>query len=88
MTENRKRFAYFIFLFAWVAAASASAAVVQQGNLRITLLSQAMPYKLPRTGTAPIGDPRLRSRRPRSIVFPTSAIDLRRAGEPSDHPAR
>jgi hypothetical protein len=28
--------------------------VVQQGNLRITLLSQVMPHKLPRTGTAPI----------------------------------
>lgn len=32
----------------------ASAAVVQHGNLRITLLSQVMPHKLPRTGTAPI----------------------------------
>ncbi|HEX3735698.1 MAG TPA: hypothetical protein VHU86_11180 [Solirubrobacterales bacterium] len=32
----------------------ASAAVIQQGNLRITLLSQVRPYKLPRTGTAPI----------------------------------
>lgn len=31
-----------------------SAAVVQQGNLRVTLLSQVQPYKLPRTGTAPI----------------------------------
>ena len=30
------------------------AAVVQQGNLRITLISQVQPYKLPRTGTAPI----------------------------------
>jgi hypothetical protein len=32
----------------------ASASVVQQGNLRITLISQVQPYKLPRTGTAPI----------------------------------
>jgi hypothetical protein len=33
---------------------AASAAVIQQGNLRITVLSQILPYKLPRTGTAPI----------------------------------
>lgn len=51
---------------AWILAASAvvltlvtavqlgSAAVVQVGNLRITLLSQVIPYKLPRQGTAPI----------------------------------
>jgi hypothetical protein len=32
----------------------ASAAVVQQGNLRITVLSQIQPNKLPRTGTAPV----------------------------------
>lgn len=31
-----------------------SAAVVQQDNLRITVLSQIQPYKLPRQGTAPI----------------------------------
>jgi hypothetical protein len=36
------------------AAAIATAAVVQQGNLRITVLSQVQPYKLPRKGTAPI----------------------------------
>jgi hypothetical protein len=30
------------------------AEVVQQGNLRLTLLSQVMPRKLPRSGTAPI----------------------------------
>jgi hypothetical protein len=35
-------------------AAMASAAVVQEGNLRITVLSQILPYKLPRHGTAPI----------------------------------
>lgn len=33
---------------------AASAAVVQQGNLRVTLLSQVQPYKLPRIGTSPI----------------------------------
>jgi hypothetical protein len=32
----------------------ATAAVIQQGNLRITVLSQVQPYKLPRKGTAPI----------------------------------
>ena len=32
----------------------ASAAVLQEGNLRITVLSQVIPFKLPRTGTAPI----------------------------------
>jgi len=32
----------------------AHAAVVQEGNLRITVLSQVLPYKLPRHGVAPI----------------------------------
>jgi hypothetical protein len=32
----------------------AQAAVIQSGDVRITVLSQIMPYKLPRTGTAPI----------------------------------
>jgi hypothetical protein len=35
-------------------ASLARAAVVQEGNLRITVLSQIQPYKLPRKGTAPI----------------------------------
>jgi hypothetical protein len=35
-------------------AALTQAAVVQEGNLRITVLSQIQPYKLPRHGTAPI----------------------------------
>ncbi len=35
-------------------AAVATAATVQQGNLRITVLSQLKPYKLPRTTPAPI----------------------------------
>jgi hypothetical protein len=35
-------------------AAVVQAAVVQEGNLRITVLAQIQPYKLPRTGTAPI----------------------------------
>jgi hypothetical protein len=37
-----------------IVATAASAAVVQQGNLRITVQSQLLPYKLPRTTTAPI----------------------------------
>jgi hypothetical protein len=35
-------------------ASLARATVVQEGNIRITVLSQVQPYKLPRTGTAPI----------------------------------
>jgi len=35
-------------------AAIATAATVQQGGLRITVLAQLKPYKLPRHGTAPI----------------------------------
>jgi hypothetical protein len=34
--------------------ATAGAAIVQSGNLRVTLLSQVQPYKLPRIGTSPI----------------------------------
>jgi hypothetical protein len=42
-------------LVAVLACASlAGATVVQEGNLRITVLSQILPYKLPRQGTAPI----------------------------------
>lgn len=37
-----------------IAAGAATAAVVRQGNLRTTVLAQIQPYKLPRTGTAPI----------------------------------
>lgn len=36
------------------AAGLALAATVQSGGLRITVLAQIIPYKLPRTGTAPI----------------------------------
>jgi hypothetical protein len=35
-------------------ASLAHAAVVREGNLQITVLSQVLPYKLPRKGTAPI----------------------------------
>jgi hypothetical protein len=45
----------FVGVFAtfWLAA-TASAAVVQDGGIRITVLSQVKPFKLPRKGTAPI----------------------------------
>jgi hypothetical protein len=39
---------------ALVLATVATGAVIQQANLRITVLSQILPYKLPRQGTAPI----------------------------------
>jgi hypothetical protein len=35
-------------------ATLAHASVVQEGNVRISVLSQILPYKLPRRGTAPI----------------------------------
>lgn len=41
-------------LAALLAVQLSPAAVVQAGNLRITLLSQVKPYKLPRHGSAPI----------------------------------
>jgi hypothetical protein len=51
----RRRAALLATLVGLAACASlASATVVQQGNLRITVLSQVLPYKLPRQGTAPI----------------------------------
>ncbi|MGN6257552.1 MAG: hypothetical protein ACTHN3_07360 [Solirubrobacterales bacterium] len=39
---------------ALVCAGGVGATVVQQGTLRITVLSQVAPYRLPRVGTAPI----------------------------------
>ncbi len=51
----RRRSAVLATAVALLACASlAHATVVQEGNLRITVLSQVQPYKLPRTGTAPI----------------------------------
>jgi hypothetical protein len=51
----RRRFcALAIALALLILAASASAAVVQDGGIRITVLSQVKPFKLPRQGTAPI----------------------------------
>ncbi|HEX4306385.1 MAG TPA: hypothetical protein VHZ54_10130, partial [Solirubrobacterales bacterium] len=37
-----------------LAVTASDAAVVQDGGLRITVLSQVKPFKLPRQGTAPI----------------------------------
>lgn len=41
-------------LLALVVNGAASATVIQDGTLRVTLLAQISPYKLPRHGTAPI----------------------------------
>ncbi len=51
-------------------ASLASATVIQQGNLRITVLSQVLPYKLPRVGTAPIA------------VFVSGHLDAPKGGIP------
>jgi hypothetical protein len=51
----RRRQAFLASALGLLACASlAKATVVQEGNLRVTLLSQVLPYKLPRQGTAPI----------------------------------
>jgi hypothetical protein len=52
--RRRRRVALTAAVLVVSLGAAASAAVVQQGNLRITLLSQVQPYKLPRIGTSPI----------------------------------
>lgn len=51
-----RRRLYFLVcsLVVFTVAASASAAIVQDGGIRITVLSQVKPFKLPRKGTAPI----------------------------------
>jgi len=51
----RRRAGALAAVAALLATASlAHATVVQEGNIRITVLSQVLPYKLPRKGTAPI----------------------------------
>jgi hypothetical protein len=51
----RKRgWALVVGVAAALTAGLASAAVVQEGNLRLTVLSQVKPFKLPRHGAAPI----------------------------------
>jgi hypothetical protein len=52
---SKRRLAWLATGVGLLACASlAHATVIQQGNLRITVLSQVQPYKLPRKGTAPI----------------------------------
>jgi len=51
-------------------ASLATAAVVQKGNVRITVLSQILPYKLPRQGTDPIA------------VFVSGHLDAPKGGIP------
>ena len=46
--------AVLLLAVATVAATGALGASVERGNLRLTVLGQILPYKLPRTGTAPI----------------------------------
>jgi hypothetical protein len=50
----RRAGALVLSVLAITSITAAAAAVIQQGNLRITVQSQIQPYKLPRTGTAPI----------------------------------
>jgi hypothetical protein len=51
---QRRLAAFALVVVAATGISGASAAVIQEGNLRITVLSQVQPYKLPRTTTAPI----------------------------------
>jgi len=51
---SRRAGASALVLLVLAGATLARAEVVQRGNLRITLRSQVLPYKLPRTGTAPV----------------------------------
>jgi hypothetical protein len=50
----RRAGALLLIGLAITSIAAASAAVIQQGNLRITVLAQIQPYKLPRATKAPI----------------------------------
>lgn len=54
MSRRALRRAGALALALALTTAIASAAVLQQDGLRITVLSQIQPYKLPRKGTAPI----------------------------------
>src|SRR3954447_26104826 len=51
---RRRVLALALGVGALTCASLARASVIQEGNLRITVLSQILPYKLPRQGTAPI----------------------------------
>ena len=68
---RHRRLAWLATAVGLLACASlASATVIQQGNLRITVLSQILPYKLPRVGTAPIA------------VFVSGHLDAPKGGIP------
>lgn len=54
MTRPYRKRAAALAVFAVMAAATASATVVQQNGVRVMVLGQIAPYRLPRTGTAPI----------------------------------
>lgn len=51
---RRRRWIAAAAVVALAGCATAGATVVQEGNVRITVLSQVAPYRLPRVGTAPI----------------------------------
>ena len=51
---RRRAGALALSMLALVGIGVASAATIQQGNLRIGVLAQVLPYKLPRTEKAPI----------------------------------
>lgn len=51
---GRRGLALTVGMTLMLTAGMAGAAVVQEGNLRLTVLSQVKPFKLPRRGTAPI----------------------------------
>lgn len=56
MGSRHRRLAAFAVVLAGLvlSAGAASATVVQDGSVRVTILTQIAPYKLPRVGTAPI----------------------------------
>src|SRR3954453_1912002 len=54
MRHRRARALIAAVLLSLFAAAAASATVIQDGEVRVTMLSQIAPYKLPRVDTAPI----------------------------------
>lgn len=54
MTRNGKRLAAVSLAFLAAAIGTGAAVVIQQAGVRITVLSQVMPYKLPREKPAPI----------------------------------
>jgi hypothetical protein len=54
VARNGKRLAATSLAFLVATIATASAVVVQQEGVRVTVLSQVMPYKLPRDKPAPI----------------------------------